>query len=92
MHSFLTLNHIDFLGVSEIWLTSGMSDSIVSVPGYNLIRSDNHSGIKKHGIALFIKDSIKYERNVSIFFKFCTCVVVRFQNLCVHGIQAPIIF
>ena len=66
MQSFLTLNHIDLLGLSETWLTSEVSDSFVSIPGYHLIRSDSPSGRRKHGVALFIRDTIKYEQNVNI--------------------------
>ena len=66
VQSFLTLNHIDHLGLSETWLTSDLPDSFVSIPGYNLIRSDSPSGVRKHGVALFVKDSIKFEQNVNI--------------------------
>ena len=65
VHSFLTLNHIDLLGLTETWLTSEVSDSFVSIPGYHLIRSDSPSGVRKHGVAVFIKDTIKYEQIVN---------------------------
>ena len=38
-----------------------MTDSFVGIPGYNIIRSDSPSGIRKHGVALYIRMSIKYE-------------------------------
>ena len=51
---------MDILGISETWLTSDVPDSFVSIGGYHLVRSDNPSLVKKHGVAVYIKSEIKY--------------------------------
>ena len=53
--------NIDVLGISETWLVSEVSDSFISIPGYNLIRADSPSGIRKHGVALYIKENIQFD-------------------------------
>ena len=47
---------VDILGISETWLTSDVPDSFVSIGGYHLVRSDNPSLVKKHGVAVYIKN------------------------------------
>ena len=54
-------DNIDILGVSETWLNSDILDAALSVQGYELIRGDSPSGIRKHGVALYIRNGIKYE-------------------------------
>ena len=49
------------LGVSETWLTSSVLDSFVSVPGYDIVRSDSPSDRRKHGVAVYIRRGIRYE-------------------------------
>ena len=59
--NMLHADNIDILGVSETWLNSDILDAAISVQGYELIRSDSPSGIRKHGVALYVKEGIKYE-------------------------------
>ena len=49
------------LGVSETWLTSSVLDSFISVPGYDIVRSDSPSDRRKHGVAVYIRRGIRYE-------------------------------
>ena len=61
---------IDILGLSESWLTSGLSDNLVSIPNYDIIRMDRNwrdeemainDNIKKGGgVCLYIKSNINY--------------------------------
>ena len=59
--NFMHGDNIDILGISESWLNSDILDAAISIQGYVLIRSDSPSGIRKHGVALYVKDGIKYE-------------------------------
>ena len=52
---------IDILGISETWLNSDILDVAVSVQGYELIIGDSPSGVRKHGVALYVKNGIKHE-------------------------------
>ena len=52
--------NIDVLGVSETWLTSDIPDSFVAISGYHIVRCDNPSLVKKHGVAIYIRNSINY--------------------------------
>ena len=54
------LNNIDAIGISETWLTSSVSDSYVSIPGFDIVRNDSPDGVRKHGVALYIKNSLRY--------------------------------
>ena len=58
--NFLSSYNIDVLGVSESWLTSDIPDSFVAISGYHIVRSDNPSLVKKHGVAIYIRNSINY--------------------------------
>ena len=49
---------VDVLSVCETWLVRSCSSSYVSVPGYRVFRGDVFGTIKKHGTAIFIKDSL----------------------------------
>ena len=60
VHDLLNRFDVDLLGVSETWLTSDVPDSFVSIVGYDLVRSDNPSLIKKHGVVIYIRNEIKY--------------------------------
>ena len=51
---------IDLLGISETWLTSEINDATIDIAGYNLIRNDSPTGIRKHGVAAYIKSDMKY--------------------------------
>ena len=59
--SLLLNNNIDVLGVSETWLTGDKPDSFVAVDNYRILRGDDPTPIRKHGVAVYIRDGIKYE-------------------------------
>ena len=48
------------LGVSETWLTSAVADSFVALSNYRIERKDNPSLIEKHGVAVYIREDIRY--------------------------------
>lgn len=51
-------NYLDVVGVSETWLKSYVSNAMVNIPGYRIIRNDRVS-IRGGGVALFISTSLK---------------------------------
>ena len=54
LNLFLNTNSVDFLGVSESWLTDDTPDSFINIPGYNIFRADCPENIRKHGVAVYI--------------------------------------
>ena len=55
----LKSENIDVLGIAETWLINDISDSYVEINGYKLIRKDDPSNIRKHGVAIYIKNGLK---------------------------------
>ena len=53
-------NKIDILCVSESWLNCNIFDSTIGVGGYNVVRADSPTGIRKHGVLICIKNGISY--------------------------------
>ena len=60
VYNMLILYNIDFLGISETWLNDEIPNSFVALPNYNILRWDNKYGIRKHGVAFYIREVIKY--------------------------------
>jgi hypothetical protein len=46
---------------TEIWLNSNIPDSIISFPGYSVVRRDRCSG-EGGGVAIYVTDNIQYTR------------------------------
>ena len=44
-----TFTGLDIIVISETWLTPAIADAYVAIPGYNLVRLDRMSSIKKRG-------------------------------------------
>ena len=47
------------VGICETWLSPEVSSSIVSVEGYTLIRNDSPSGLRKHGVCMYVHNDLK---------------------------------
>ena len=52
---------IDVLGIGESWLTQDNADSFIAIDDYKIYRGDSHSNTRKHGSAIYIRDTIKHE-------------------------------
>ena len=48
----------DIVGLSETWLGQGVSDDIIKINGYNLIRTDRKS--RGGVVAIYIKSNLSY--------------------------------
>ena len=46
------------LAVCETWLTSEISSSYVNLPGFRFFRGDVAGAVRKHGVGLYVKDSL----------------------------------
>ena len=57
---FLFHSNIHVLGISETWLNSDIHDAALMIPGFSILRADSPSGIKKHGVAVYIREYINY--------------------------------
>ena len=54
----MVLNSIRMLSVTETWLVEGVFSSFVDIPGYKFFRSDSPSGIRKHGVGVYVCELI----------------------------------
>ena len=66
-HNFLKLRQLkayiliykhDFICLSETYLDSSISDSLLEIDGYDLIRSDHPNDIKRGGVCIYFKESL----------------------------------
>ena len=58
---------LDLLAINETRLDDSICDSLVSIPGYDVIRNDrNRLG---GGVAIFIKETIVYKLRQDLFFQ-----------------------
>ena len=57
----LVCNDVDVLGVSESWLNSEIDDAIIQIPGFVSVRCDSSSGVRKHGVLVYVRNSLKFE-------------------------------
>ena len=48
------------LGVCETWLTASVATSFVSLDGFQVVRRDGAGDARKHGVCLYISNSVKY--------------------------------
>ncbi|KAK9731638.1 hypothetical protein QE152_g13449 [Popillia japonica] len=48
------------LGVTETWLTAGMTDDAVSLDGYTIARRDRDDGRRGGGVALYIRNAFSF--------------------------------
>lgn len=51
----------DIVAVSETWLTGDLTDEMVNMNGYNLVRRDRSDGRRGGGVALYIRNSFSFQ-------------------------------
>ena len=49
----------DLLGIAETWLDSAVSDDVIRIPGYKVIRQDRN--VNGRGVALFVREHLRRE-------------------------------
>jgi len=54
-------SNIDFLGLSETWLTCLSPEALIVMPGYDVFRKDRDHG-KIGGVSLYVKSTKKFKQ------------------------------
>lgn len=63
LEHLLTDSNIDYLCLTETWLTPTTPLSVFNIPGYNVYRRDRRKG-KGGGVLIYVKDSIQSQQIV----------------------------
>lgn len=56
-------SNIDFLGLTETWLTNSSPEAAITLPGYNTFRMDRDRG-KGGGVLLYVRNNLKCKQIV----------------------------
>ena len=60
-------NDLDVLAVGETWLTADVPSSYIAVVGYEVVRGDTNSRVRKHGVCMYVRHGVRFEeQTVSI--------------------------
>lgn len=54
LSNFIDKHKLNIIGVSESHLTSLLSSSFISIPGYEIVRSDVKGRVPKHGVCAYV--------------------------------------
>ena len=82
LEAYNTIHKYDILCISETYLDSSVSvdDATPSLPGYNLVRSDHPSNIKRRGVCLYYKENLSL-RSINVpFLSQCVLCEVTLQS------------
>ena len=60
LSDFVIESKLDLLGLAETWLVPEILDSYISIRGYCLVRCDTTSGVRKHGVCLYLRSCLLY--------------------------------
>ena len=60
LSNFASEQFLDFVVVTETWLTPDVQSSFVAVAGYDIVRADSRTGIRKHGVCIYVKNGIRF--------------------------------
>ena len=74
LEAYNTVHKYNILCISETYLDSSVSgdDTTLSLPGYNLVRSDHPSNIKRGGVCLYYKENLSLRSsNVPFLSQLC---------------------
>lgn len=85
VHDFIQHHRLHVFCITESHLLQSMPDSYVSAPGYSIVRNDIQGVVAKHGVCLYIHESVKYD-NVHV--PCSNCISVRFPDLDLHLVVA----
>ena len=58
LEMLLDKSNLDFLGVSESWLTDAIDPGIIHIQGYNVFRKDREGKKRGGGVAIYVKDTL----------------------------------
>ena len=78
LQAYNTIHQYDILCISETYFDSSISndDTTLSLPGYNLARSDHPGNVKRGGVCLYYKEKLSLRMiNVSFLSQCVLCEV-----------------
>ena len=61
VRDFVIEKNIHMLGIGETWLLESDPSFFVAIDGFHLVRSDVRGHVRKHGVAVYINKSYKFE-------------------------------
>jgi hypothetical protein len=59
-------HELDLLVVGETWLIPEVGSSFVMIHGYDVVRGDTDTGMRKHGVCIYVKKDINYVQDVFV--------------------------
>ena len=94
LQAYNTIHQYDILCISETYLDSSVStdDSTLSLPGYNLVRSDHPSNVKRVAVCLYHRGNLSL-RIISVSFLsqcvLCEVTIQRQKDYLIVIYQSP---
>ena len=76
------------LCVTESHLVQSVSNSFVDIPDYRVVRKDTTGNVAKHGVCMYICESIKFE-NIDITCPNCLCINLPELGLYIVAVYRP---
>ena len=58
LKAYISMYKHDFICLSEAYLDSSTTDSLLKIDGYNLVRADHPNGIKRGAVCIYYKESL----------------------------------
>ena len=58
INDLLFSNNLSVLVICETWLTAACPSSYVSLPGFVFFRGDVLGSVKKHGVGIYVRESL----------------------------------
>jgi hypothetical protein len=58
---FILEQSLDMLVITETWLLPSVASSFVRLHGFSIVRGDTGGESRKHGVCIYIKESVRYE-------------------------------
>ena len=78
INNLIAEEKLHIIALSETWLTNNCNSSFVNIPGFSLCRGDVAGTIRKHGAAIYVKNSLKY---IQIEVKLPNIAVIKLVDL-----------
>lgn len=72
---------LDVVAVGETWLNSEVPSSFVAVHGFEIVRGDTDSSVRKHGVCLYIRGGIRF---VEVVLEFPNVVAVHLVDFDIY--------
>ena len=83
LEAYNSIHNYDFICISETYLDSSISsdDKDIAIEGYNIIRADHPSNLKKGGVCIYYKESLAVKLIAVNFLNECILCGVTFDKI-----------